>query len=107
MSENEFPKGIMIRKPKDNAPDFIRGQISLKLDEAIPYLQSKASFNNWLNIDIKISKQGSMYLAVNNYKKQSGYPSGDNSGASQNAGNMTNQDFANEGFEQVNDNVPF
>ena len=35
----EFPDGIFVKAPHQNAPDFVKGRVTIKLDEAIAYLQ--------------------------------------------------------------------
>lgn len=66
--EPVFPKGIIFKKPKDGAPDFIRGHLSFKVDEACDCLRANEN-NGWVNIDIKKSKEGKTYLQINTWKK--------------------------------------
>ena len=39
--EMEFPKGLMVKKPRDGAPDFVIASISIKREELIEWLSSK------------------------------------------------------------------
>jgi hypothetical protein len=77
-NNNDFPQGIFYKLPHNNAPDFIKGKVSIKLQEAITYLTGMAQTGEqWLNLDIKISKGGKGYLAVDTWKpqqQQQGYP---------------------------------
>ena len=70
-----WPAGIIFKKPREGAPDYIKGQLSFKVDEACAFLQEHVN-NGWVNIDIKKSKEGKMYLQLNTWKKQ-GEPSGE------------------------------
>ena len=73
MSENEFPKGMYYKLPAPTAPDFVKGKLSIKVAEALEYLQGKFKADQeWLNLDIKVSKQGKGYLAVNTWKPNQG-----------------------------------
>lgn len=68
MADNIFVDGMMFRKPKEGAPEWIKGQISVKFPEFITFAEEHAK-NGWLNIDLKKSKEGKLYLALNTYKK--------------------------------------
>lgn len=66
MSDKEFPKGIMFKPPRQGAPDFIRGSISIKVDEFTQYIEEKQK-NGWVNFDLKLSKNGKMYIDLNDW----------------------------------------
>lgn len=64
-----FPQGIIFKKPNEKAPEWVKGQLSFKVDEACAFLQEHVN-NGWVNIDIKKSKEGKMYLQLNAWKKE-------------------------------------
>ena len=64
--EMEFPKGLMIKKPRDGAPDFVIASISIKREELIEWLSSKDG--DWINLDVKEAKSGHWYSSVNTFK---------------------------------------
>ena len=66
--EIEFPKGLMIKKPRDGAPDFVIASISIKREELIEWLSSKDG--DWINLDVKEAKSGKWYASVNTFKPQ-------------------------------------
>jgi hypothetical protein len=66
MKDQKFPQGIFVKPPHPKAPDFIKYVVHIKVDEAIQGL--KKAENEWLNLDLKISKDGKPYLSVNNFK---------------------------------------
>jgi hypothetical protein len=69
--ENEFIDGLMVKKPNEKAPEFIIANISIKREELIEWLQGKNE--EWINADIKVSKEkGTYYASVNNWKPKSG-----------------------------------
>jgi len=61
-----FPKGFIYKEPHKNAPDFVKGQVSIKVDEFKQYLNNVNG--EWLNIDLKISREGKPYAQVNTFK---------------------------------------
>ena len=69
MSDKEFPDGLFVKPPHDNAPDFVIGQISIKRRDFGNYLRGKD--DEWLNFDIKESKDGKWYCELNKWKKDS------------------------------------
>ena len=72
-NEIEFPKGLMIKKPRDGAPDFVIASISIKREELIEWLSSKDG--DWINLDVKEAKSGHWYSSVNTFKpKQENKP---------------------------------
>lgn len=69
MSDIEFVNGLIVKAPRENAPDFVKMAISIKREELIGFLQSKQ--DDWINIDVKVSKGGKWYAAVNTFKPDS------------------------------------
>ena len=67
-NEKPFVDGMRFKKPHENAPDFIKGQISIKKDEFISWLTAQGD-DEWINIDLKKSRQGNLYLQKNGWKK--------------------------------------
>lgn len=63
-----FPKGIFFQKPRENAPEFVRGSLSFKVDEAIQFLNEHKNAQGYVNIDMLKSEKG-IYLALNEWKK--------------------------------------
>lgn len=58
----------MFKRPREGAPDFVKGGISIKVDEFITFLRAHES-KGWVNLDLKKSKGGNLYLELNTYKK--------------------------------------
>lgn len=71
-NETEFPKGLMVKKPRDGAPDFVIASISIKREELIEWLSSKDG--DWINLDVKEAKSGHWYASVNNFKPRESAP---------------------------------
>tara|TARA_R110000822_G_scaffold10325_1_gene39159 strand:- start:2017 stop:2298 length:282 start_codon:yes stop_codon:yes gene_type:complete len=66
MSEKEFINGLIVKAPRENAPDFVKGSLSIKREELIEWLQGKDG--DWVNVQMKESKGGKWYAEVDNWK---------------------------------------
>lgn len=64
--ELEFPKGLIVKEPHQNAPDFVKAAISIKVDDLTEWLSTRDE--EWINIDVKESKGGKWYAAVSTFK---------------------------------------
>jgi len=62
----EFIDGLIIKPPRQGDPDFVKGSISIKREALIAFLQGKQ--DEWINVDIKVSKKGSWYGQINDWK---------------------------------------
>lgn len=72
MEEKVFANGIIFKLPSEKAPDFVRGSISFKTDEAIQWIKEHTE-NGWCNIDLKVGKPkegqpGKPYAELNTWK---------------------------------------
>ena len=74
MSDVEFPKGIFFKAPHENAPDFVKGSISIKVAELQEWLSTKQT--EWVNLDLKVSQEGKTYCQVNTWKPKAEKPAG-------------------------------
>lgn len=70
MSEKIFAKGIFFRKPNNDTPEFIKGHLSFKVGEAIEFLKQYETVAGYVNVDLKKSKEGKLYLELNQWKKK-------------------------------------
>ena len=60
--------GMRYSPPNENAPDFVRGSLSIKIDEFIPFLQKNVNAKGWINIQLLKSKKGTIYLKLDTWK---------------------------------------
>lgn len=72
MNEANFPNGIRFEKPKEGTPEFIKGRISINVPDFITWLDSNKNERGWVNIDLKKSKGGKLYLQLNDYNATRG-----------------------------------
>lgn len=69
MSEVEFVNGLRVFAPHEGAPDFIIANLVIERAELLAWLQTHPEK---VRVDIKRSKAGKLYAAVNNWQPQSG-----------------------------------
>lgn len=70
MVDIEFIDGLSAKEPHEFAPDFIKCRLSIKREQLIAWLQQRGG--EWVNVDVKESKNGNWYCAVDNWKPKDG-----------------------------------
>lgn len=70
MSNVIFPEGLSIKKPFAGAPSWVKGNVSVKVDEFIAFLKENEKSGGWVNLDLKESKAGNLYFELNTYSKK-------------------------------------
>lgn len=68
MSEIEFVDGLRVFAPGEGAPDYIIANLAIEREELAAWLRTHPEK---VRIDIKRSKTGKLYAAVNNWKPKS------------------------------------
>jgi hypothetical protein len=66
MSDKVFAKGLYVKPPKDNAPDFVKFGLSIKRQEVMDWLQGES--DDWINLQVKEAKSGKWYAEVDTWK---------------------------------------
>lgn len=69
MADIEFIDGLNAKAPRQNAPGFVKASLSIKREALIAFLQKHD--DEWINADIKESKGGKWYVAVDSWKPNS------------------------------------
>lgn len=64
-----FIDGLKFEKPKEGAPEFIKGKLSIHAERLTAFIATHKNENGYLNIDLCKSKKGELYLKLNTYKK--------------------------------------
>jgi len=64
--EKIFADGFSFKR-RENAPSFVIGRQSIKVEEAIAFLKANVK-NGWVNLDIKQSKSGSYYCELDTWE---------------------------------------
>lgn len=67
--DNSMPQGIYYNPPSDNAPDFVKGRISIKVTDALPWLQANANATGYVNLQLLEKKDKSkLYLKLDSFQ---------------------------------------
>jgi hypothetical protein len=62
----EFVDGLIAKKPRDTAPDWIKCNISIKRADLILWLEQKEG--DWINLQVSEAKSGKWYAEVDNWQ---------------------------------------
>ncbi len=66
--EKVFADGFRFEKPREGSPEFVKGRISVKVPEAIIFLEKHQNNAGWVNLDLKKSAKGTLYLELNTWQ---------------------------------------
>lgn len=65
-----FLNGFIFKRPHEKAPAFVKGSMSIKVDEAISFLKAYEK-DGWVNADLLASKDNSkLYFKLNTFKPE-------------------------------------
>ncbi|MHA2388233.1 MAG: hypothetical protein ACXACW_05875 [Candidatus Hodarchaeales archaeon] len=66
MSQDKvFADGFLFKR-RENAPEFVIGNISVKVDDAITFLNNNQK-NGWVNLNVLNSKGGKPYIELDTF----------------------------------------
>ncbi len=65
--EEKRVNGMIIKPKHQNAPGFVKCGISIKVEEFITYLKQNDN-NGWVNLDMLKSRDGKLYVQLNDWK---------------------------------------
>ena len=65
MEGKVFADGFSFKR-NENAPQFVVGRLSLKVDEAIEFIKAHAK-KGWINLDVKKARTGNYYIELDNF----------------------------------------
>lgn len=70
MNDNKFAQGIFFDRPREGAPDFVKGRMAMNQKDAIAYLQGLTpSEKGFVYFDLLKSKDGTkLYFTLNEWK---------------------------------------
>jgi len=63
--EKVFADGFSFKR-NENAPDFVVGRLSIKIDDAVAFMKENQK-NGWVNISIKYGRSGNPYCELDNF----------------------------------------
>lgn len=69
--EKIFADGFIFKR-NENAPDFVVGRLSMKVDDAIAFMKQHEK-SGWVNLNIKTARSGNYYMDLDTFEaKQQG-----------------------------------
>lgn len=77
--EKVFIKGMIFKAPRERAPSFVKGSLSIKVDELVEFLHQHSK-NGWVNINLKEAKSGKYYAELDTWVPNKDRESGDGAG---------------------------
>src|SRR5690606_28445564 len=69
-SDAQSIPGLFFKPPNDGAPEFVIAKGSIKIADLIQFLQRQEG--EWVNFDLKRSREGKPYAAIDDWKPQGG-----------------------------------
>ena len=109
--ERVFADGFSFRKPTGDAPEYVVGRLSLKVDDAIDFINKHKNANGWVNLSIMVGRSGNPYVELDTYepKKQEDEPTEVKPKAKAKLGNIEQnfQEDAIREMEEDDDELPF
>jgi hypothetical protein len=78
MSDVKFIGGLNFKAKHPSAPDYVICKGSIKREDLIAWLQTEQG--DWINFEVKESKSGKVYAAVDDWKPNQGGGSGGSRG---------------------------
>lgn len=70
MSDNEFVDGVIFKLPHSNAPEFVKGKLSINVSSLAKWIKDNNP-GDWINLDLKVSKEGKPYAMLDTWKPDS------------------------------------
>jgi hypothetical protein len=69
MAEKIFTEGMIVKAPRQGAPDFVKGALAFRTQEFVHWLEDHTKADGWCNVDILEGKSGKWYGSVNTWTK--------------------------------------
>jgi predicted membrane-bound spermidine synthase len=71
MSEKKFARGFYGTMKPQNAPSFVLGRVSIKVEDAIQWLQENKNEKGYVNLDIYEGRDNKLSIFLNEFKPKS------------------------------------
>jgi len=69
MSETELARGFYFDEPKENAPNWVVGKVSINKEQFLGWLEKQtANDKGYVRLDVKRSKEGKIYASLDTWK---------------------------------------
>ena len=67
--EKIFANGFSFKR-RDNAPEFVVGRLSLKVDDAMAFVKEHMK-DGWINFNVNQARSGNYYVELDTYEAKS------------------------------------
>lgn len=67
-NKNPLATGFFFERPREGAPDFVKGRLSIQVEKAIELLNTHKNEKGYVNLQLLNSKEGKLYLTVDTWK---------------------------------------
>ena len=68
--EKIFADGFSLNT-RENQHEFVVGKVSVKIEDAIPFLKEHGAKRGWVNLNILIGRSGKPYIELDTYEPKS------------------------------------
>jgi hypothetical protein len=65
--ERVFADGFSFKRNED-APEYVIGRLSMKVEEAVAFMKKHANSNGWVNVSILYGRSGNPYVELDTYE---------------------------------------
>ncbi len=106
--EKIFADGFLFKR-NENAPDFVVGRMSIKVEEAIAFMKQHEK-GGWINLGVKTARSGNYYIELDTFEAKPKEGAVDKYFAKEKAKSapQLNGDMANQfNASQEEDDLPF
>lgn len=66
-SKTIFVDGLMFKKRREKAPEWIKGHASMKIADFIAWLKIHGKGKEWINFDLCQSNKGTLYFKLDTF----------------------------------------
>lgn len=70
MTDAKFIPGLLVKDKHERAPEFVICKGSIKVADLAAWLSGQS--DEWVNFDVKRSRDGKLYLSIDDWKPNSG-----------------------------------
>ena len=68
--DNNLVKGVFVENPREGAPDFVKGRISINA-KFLEWYNANKNEAGYVNLDLLESQKGQLYVKLNDWKPKS------------------------------------
>jgi len=68
--EKKYIDGLYCKAPHEKAPDFVKADIGVNVENFIKWLEANKNAKGYVNLQILEAKNGNCYIKHNDFKKE-------------------------------------